>query len=263
MTGADPLPEVRPASRPDRLPEGVVRNTDIDWDRWPVTDYLAENYRQLHPADAAVIDHHSAYYRRLPPGSITASLELGAGPNLYPLMLAAAASRRIDAVDPSAANVRYLRRQLSHGPDPSWQPFYHRCRAGNPALPPTLPEALARVRVTHGDGRAVPAGSYGLASMSFVAEGVTEDAAEFAAFCRAFIQMVRPGGHLLAAFMENLGRYRLGDGPQWPALPVDGDTIRDVFAEHTDELAISRIDPDPTLPEYGYTGMILLTARGR
>jgi hypothetical protein len=97
--------------------------------------------------------------------------------------------------------------------------------------------------------------------MSFVAEGATEEPAEFAEFCRMFVHSVQPGGHLVAAFMENLGRYRIGEGPQWPAYQVDVDIVRAAFETHTDELQVDRIDPDPTLPDYGYTGMVLLSAR--
>ncbi|HSV64364.1 MAG TPA: hypothetical protein VLJ59_00460 [Mycobacteriales bacterium] len=236
------------------------RNADADWDRWPVEVYLAENYREVHACDAAVIAHHSAFYRRLAPGSVARSLEFGAGPNLYPLMLATAASRRIDAVDRSAANVAYLRRQRHH-PDESWQPFYARCRELNAGLPPTLLKALARVRVRRGDLRDVPAGGYQLASMHFVAESISDDLAEVAMFCRAFAGAVGPGGYLVAAFMENMARYTLGDGSQWPGCPVVGTEIHDILAPYTDELVIDRIDADPTLPAYGYTGMILLTAR--
>lgn len=245
----------------DVLPDRPVQNAEVDWDRWPVEDYLTENYRELHPSDAAIIDHHSAYYRRLPADGLARSLEFGAGPNLYPLLLAAACSREIHAVDPSASNVAYLRRQLTDGPDASWEPFYRRCREGNPGLPADLRQALSRVRADQGDGREVTPGGYDLASMHFVAEAATEDAAEFAAFCLAFIRAVRPGGHLVAAFMENLGRYRLGEGPQWPHRLIDADAVRSAFAPHTTELVVQRIDADPTLPDYGYTGMLLLTAR--
>src|SRR5690606_20041075 len=123
---------VRPArgGRPmsAELPDGVVGNADVDWDAWPVQTYLAENYRELHPADDAVLAHHSAYYRRLPADGIELSLEFGAGPNLYPLLLASGCSRRIHAVEPSAANLAYLRRQVRDGADPSWQAFHTRCR---------------------------------------------------------------------------------------------------------------------------------------
>jgi hypothetical protein len=237
-------------------------NSDADWDIWPVTHYLAENYGELHPLDDAVLEHHSAFYRTIAPGSIGRSLEFGAGPNLYALMLAAGASRRIDAVELSAANVAYLERQLHDGPDESWRPFYERCRQLNPSLPDSLRDALRRVKVVHGNALDVRPGSYELASMNFVAEGVTESMAEFSLFCGAFVRSVRPGGYLVAAFMENLGTgYGFPDGTTWPACPVDGDTIHDLLAPELDDLTISRIDPDSTIPDYGYTGVVLLTAR--
>ncbi|MFE0463086.1 class I SAM-dependent methyltransferase [Kitasatospora sp. NPDC058965] len=239
------------------------RNRDADWDRWPVQAYLAENYRELHPADAAVIRHHSAAYRALAAGSVDRSLEVGSGPNLYPLLLAGAASRRIDAVETSASGIAYLRDQLARGPDESWRAFYDLCRTLNPDLPPTPAEALAGVRVVHADLRDLPAGRYGLASMSFVAESVTEAFDEFADICRRFAASVRPGGLLLAAFMENMPSYRLGEGPEWPGCPVDRAAVREVFAPLTDGLRITRIDSDPTLPDYGDSGMLLLRAERR
>lgn len=238
-----------------------IRNDDVDWDSWPVEDYLAENYRALHPCDAAVIAHHAAYYRTLPAGSVARSVEFGAGPNLYPLLLASAVSRRIDAVEAGAANVAYLRRQLARGPDGSWRVFHALCRRLDPRIPAALPAALARVRVVHGDVRALPSGRYGLASMHFVAEGAGEDFAEFAAFCGHFARCVVPGGHLVAAFMENLPSYRIGADSRWPGCPVDPDGVRRVFAPLTEDLAVTRIDADPTLPDYGDSGMVLLTAR--
>ncbi|MEU9860001.1 class I SAM-dependent methyltransferase [Streptomyces sp. NPDC047971] len=242
-------------------PGGVRHNRDADWDAWPVADYLAENYRELHPVDIGVIRHHSAFYRRFAPGSLARSLEFGAGPNLYPLMLAAAASRQIDALEPSSANVDYLRDQLARGPDDSWDAFHALCRRLDPALPGTPAEALARVRIVPGDADDVLAGSYDLASMNFVAESVTEDFTEAAALCAAFVRSVRPGGHLVASFMERMPTYRIGTGPAWPACPMDADVLRSVFAPLTDSLRIDRVAKDRTLPEYGDTGVLLLTAR--
>ena len=121
-------------------------NTDVDWNRWPVSTYLAENYHEYHVSDDAVITHHSAFYRDLAPGSLTRTVEIGAGPNLYPLLLASGASQRIDAIDRSLAGLNYLHHQLTHGPDPIWDPYWRRCRALNPTLPDTMELALARVR---------------------------------------------------------------------------------------------------------------------
>ncbi|WP_329275660.1 class I SAM-dependent methyltransferase [Streptomyces sp. NBC_00691] len=238
----------------------VRHNRDADWDAWPVTDYLAENYRRLHPCDIGVIHHHAAVYRQIAPGSLARTLELGAGPNLYPLMLAGAASRRVDALEPGAANLRYLRRQLDRGPDASWRPFYALCRSLDAALPESAAEALRPVRVVPGTVDDVVPGAYDLASMNFVAESVTEDAGEFTRICDAFVQAVRPGGRLVAAFMERMPSYRIGAGPLWPACPVDEAALRAVFAPRTSVLRIARVDKDPTLPEYGDTGILLLSA---
>ncbi|MEU4080055.1 methyltransferase [Streptomyces venezuelae] len=256
--GTGPRPPATPPSRPPASP--VRRNRDADWNLWPVADYLAENYRRLHPCDIGVIRHHAAVYRRYAPGSLARTLELGAGPNLYPLMLAGAASRRIDALEPGAANVRYLRRQLDHGPDASWEPFYQLCRSLDPALPPDCAEALRPVHVVRGTAADLVPGRYDLASMNFVAESVTEDPGEFATLCEAFVRAVRPGGRLLAAFMAGMPSYRIGTGPVWPACPVDAADLRAVFAPRTTGLRIVRLAKDPTLPEYGDTGFLLLTA---
>lgn len=239
----------------------AVRNADVDWNEWPVSDYLSENYRQLYSCDRGVIAHHSEFYRQFAPGSIGRSLEFGAGPNVYPLMLAAAASVQIDAVEPSAASVEYLRGQLT-APDESWQAFYSECLRLNAQLPGTLIDALSKVRVIHGDAMsAIEPGTYDAASMNFVAESVTEDADEFAVFCRTFTRSVRPGGYLVAAFMENMPSYRIADGLQWPGYPVDVDRVRSAFESETDELTVTRIGRDATMTDYGDTGMVLLQAR--
>ncbi|MCT9075830.1 class I SAM-dependent methyltransferase [Streptomyces fulvoviolaceus] len=238
----------------------TTHNDDVDWDRWPIADYLAENYRELHRSDAAVIAHHSAFYRRFAPGDVARSVEFGAGPNLYPLILASAASRSVDAVEAGAGNVAYLERQLVCGPDASWLPFHALCRRLNPAVPATLAGALAQVNVVHADVRDLEPGGYDLASMHFVAEGATEDFAEFADFCRAFVRCVVPGGHLVAAFMENMPTYRIGPASRWPGCPVDPEVVTAVFAPLTRELAVTRIDADASLPDYGDSGMVLLTA---
>lgn len=250
-----------PARPPDIRRTTLRRNRDADWNAWPVADYLAENYRRMHPCDIGVIHHHSAFYRQLAPGGTARSLELGAGPNLYPLMLAAGTSRRIDAVEPGSAGRAYLGAQLEHGPEDSWQPFYTLCRTLNPTLPATLTEALARVRVVAGGAGDLTDGRYDTASMNFVAESVTEDFAEFTALCEAFVRAVRPGGRLVASFMERMPSYRIGSGPVWPACPVDEAALRTVFAPRTTALRISRLAKDRTLPEYGDTGVLLLTAQ--
>ncbi|MEV7081142.1 class I SAM-dependent methyltransferase [Streptomyces sp. NPDC093516] len=237
----------------------TTHNDDVDWDRWPVADYLAENYREVHASDAAVMAHHAAFYRALPAGGIARAVEFGAGPNLYPLMLASAACRRIDAVEAGASNVAYLQDQICHRIDASWLPFHALCRRLDPRVPATPAGALAPVDIVHADARALPPGRYELGSMHFVAESVTEDFAEFADFCRAFVRAVAPGGYLVAAFMENMPTYRIGPASRWPGCPVGPATISEVFTPLTRDLHLTHIDPDPALPDHGDSGMVLLT----
>ena len=79
-------------------------------------------------------------------------------------------ARMPDAADPQASamgyagagNIAYLRRQLRDGADPSWRPFYERCRELLPSLPATLDEALARVHVRPGDAGDLPVGVHHL-----------------------------------------------------------------------------------------------------
>jgi hypothetical protein len=194
-----------------------IRNRDVDWDAWPVQDCLTENYRQMHPADLAVIEHHSRFYREFEPDSFNQSVEFGAGPNL--------------------------------------------CRSRQPDLPDSLEQALRRVEVRRGDADSVEPDAYDLASMHFVAESVTEDQDEFRALCARFVRSARPGAPLVAAFMEKMGRYGLGDGSRWPGYPVDVDRVGDAFVGIATDVVLERIDADETLPDYGYSGMVLLTAR--
>lgn len=238
----------------------LLRNADVDWDQWPVDAYLAEIYRELHPSDDSVIQHHSAFYRSLAPGSARTSVELGGGPNLYPLMLAAAVSRHIEVVEPSAASLGYLAGQLRDGADPTWSVFYDRCRELQPALPPTLALALSGVSLRRGTAADLAVDHYDLGSMHFVAESATEDVEEFRDICHMWARSVRPGGHLIAAFMENMGRYQVGTGPQWPGCRVDERSVREVFGPVVAEVSTSRVDFDTTGPDYGYTGMVLMTA---
>lgn len=248
----------RPPTSASRRP-AARRNADVPWDAFDVERYVADNYAALHDADREIIQRLSAYYRRMPAGSAGRTLELGAGPNLYPLMLAAGVSRAIDVVEPSAANVAHLRRVLSGPPDAHWTPFWETCRAGNPDLPENLSRVLSKVRVLHGGADDLPVGWYGGASMFFVAESVTGDLQEFRAICARLACAVRPGGHVVAAFMAGMPSYELA-GQLLPSCPVDAWTVREALAPHLRNLRVGHIRPDPSLP-YDCDGMLLATGR--
>lgn len=248
-------------SRPGR--SGAVApllfNRDVAWNRFDTAGYLADNYATLHDFDRRIITALSPYYRSLGAGSLASSLDVGTGPNLYPLMLAGAASRRLEVLEYSTRNVAYLERVRRTGADPGWAPFWNLCRQLNPALPADLDRVLDRLTVHHGDAFDLPAHRHDLVSMFFMAESVTGDRDEFAELGRRFAAAATPGGHLVAAYMAGMPRYELG-GETLPSFSLDRDTLEAVMRPVTRQLRIRHLPPDPTLP-YEHDGVLLLTAR--
>lgn len=236
-----------------------THNRDVAWERFDTGGYVADNYATVHPLDRDIIAALSPHYAAIPAGSLASSLDVGTGPNLYPLMLVAAASRRLEAVDCSTPNLRYLQRVCEKGPGPGWQHFWALCREHNPALPDDVDDVLRRVEVRRGDAFALPSRRHDLVSMFFVAESVTGVAAEFEQLCRSFADAAVPGGHLVAAFMAGMPSYELG-GECLPSYPVDEGAIRAALRGHADDLRLRRLPADPTLP-YEHDGVLLLTAR--
>ena len=248
-------------------PDGLGRaapprpNADVAWDDFDTAGYVLDNYATLHDLDRRIIADLSPYYRSLLPGSLNSSLDIGTGPNIYPLMLAAAASRRLESLERSASNVAYLRRARREGADPCWTPFWQLCRQLDPALPADLDEVLRGLTTHQGDALAGPPGQYDLVSMFFVAESVTGGRDEFEQLSLRFVAAAAPGGHLVAAYMAGMPKYELG-GKTLPSFPLDRHTLEAVMGPVTRQLRIWELPPDPTLP-YQHDGVLLLTARAR
>ena len=238
---------------------GPVRNADVRWDDFDTSGYVADNYESLHDLDRQIITELSPHYAALPPAALATALDVGTGPNLYPLMLAAAASRRLESVEPSAANRAYLDRLCRRGPDACWLEFWRLCRELNPALPDDLGQVLRGVAVRRGDAFTLPRARYELVSMFFVAESVTGVRQEFEEICRRFAAAAAPGGHLVAAFMAGMPSYELG-GEVLPSYPIDEDALTGALRGLAEGLDVRRLPPDPTLP-YEHDGVLLLTAR--
>ena len=234
-------------------------NADVAWDGFDTRSYVADNYASLHEVDRRIITTLAPFYRSLPSGSVRTALDVGTGPNLYPLMLAGAASRQIHVIEHSAANVEHLRAVCAQGADPGWLPFWQLCRDLLPELPADLAQVLSRVRVSQGSAFALPARRYDLASMFFVAESVTGERDEFELLTQRFVRAAVPGGRLVAAFMAGMPQYELA-GEVLPSFPLDEAGLEHVVGPLTTDLTIERLPADPTIP-YEHDGVLLMTAR--
>ncbi len=238
----------------------LLRNGDVAWNDFDTEGYVTDNYATLHDFDRHIITALSPYYRSLAPRSLARSLDVGTGPNLYPVMLVAAASRRQEVFERGARNVAYLRRACREGADPAWAPFWRLCRQLNPALPTELDDVLRGLAVHQGDAFHLPPGRYGLVSMFFMAESVTGNRDEFEQLCHRFALAAAPGGHLVAAFMAGMPEYELGV-QTLPSFGLDRHTLEAVMQPVTRQLRVRQLPADPTLP-YRHDGVLLLTARG-
>ncbi len=239
----------------------VRHNRDVAWDSFDTGSYVADNYATLHDFDRRIISELSDYYRALPCGGLERSVDVGTGPNLYPLMLVAAASQHLEVLERSAANAAYLRRACLQGAGVNWTAFWQLCRQLNPALPADLDHVLRHVTVRSGDALELPVKRYDLVSMFFMAESVTGDRGEFEQFCHSFTRAAVPGGHLVAAFMAGMPEYELG-GQVLPSYALDKSTLEAVMDPVAQDLRVWQLPADPTLP-YRHEGVLLLTARAR
>ena len=237
----------------------ALRNREVAWHAFDTAGYVADNYRWMHDFDRRILRALSPYYAALPPGSLASSLDVGTGPNLYPLMLVSAASRRLEVLEHSAANVAYLERARREGAPAEWAAFWRLCRELDPALPRDFDAVLRGVRLHQGDAFDLQPASHELVSMFFMAESVTGDRAEFEELCTRFATAATPGGHLVAAFMAGMPCYRMGT-EVLPSFPLDQPTLEAVMRPLTRDLRVEQLPPDPALP-YQHDGVLLLTAR--
>lgn len=240
----------------------------VPWQSFDPQRYLDANYRTVLDADRDICHHLAHLY-----GGLAASgrrhlrvLDVGTGPNLYPLIAALPVAASIDCGDFSQANNAYLATQLRQ-PSAHWSQFAEVLADVNP-LYRGLPwqDLLARkVRPRLVDIYNLPPRSYDVVSSFFVAESITSTrgtfgAAQdgsFAAAVASLVAATAPGGVLALAFMAGSTGYATAGHP-FPATPVDVDDVRAAL------LAAGCPDPQvvavDALVRDGHAGMFFATA---
>jgi hypothetical protein len=230
----------------------------IDWEQFNPKKYVEANYASIHDEDKNILDLLVNFYQEIP--TISKALEIGVGPNLYPLMVMAPYVDAIDCVEYSQRNIDYLKKQLNN-PDENWIMFHEYLIAKIAIYNFPLKQKLSSLITIHrGSIYDLPQNKYGLASMHFVAESITDKALEFNQACQKFIKSVEKGGYLVACFMENSESYDI-NGVTFPSYPVTSQILEDVFSSSTNTLEIKHIKMAEVPLRPGYTGMLFLTAR--
>ena len=72
-------------------------NADYNWEDFDCAAYVGNNYETLLDPDKAILGRLMDFYQDLPPGGSV--LEIGAGPNLYPILAASKAAGEIHVTD--------------------------------------------------------------------------------------------------------------------------------------------------------------------
>ncbi|WP_157220560.1 class I SAM-dependent methyltransferase [Flavisphingomonas formosensis] len=239
-------------------------NSGYDWDAFDSEAYLDHYYREPHPDDVDLARRTAAAIAAAPPaGAALDIIDVGTGPNLFPWLCALPRARSLTAWEYSRQNVDWLREELA-GDElrPLWRYYWDVVSPGH--VPDENPVAAiaAIARVEQASIFDLPKAQWDLATMFFCAESITRSEAEFASACRALAEAVRPGGTLVAAFLDQSRGYVVADRP-FPALPVDADAIRAAFHPYVGDISVEPIGGSEAETHSGYTGSLFMVARTR
>lgn len=241
-------------------------NTAFDWSQFDPEAYFSHYYADPHPDDErAVRLTCEAFARAHAPGASLDVVDVGTGPNLFPLLSALPRAASLTAWEYSAANTDWLRRELAR-PElrPAFARFWSVARETYPdgnALPlDPLTELRRRTSVCNGSIFDLPERRWDAATMFFCAESITRDRNEFEAACKRFAGSVRPGGALIAAFLAGSQGYDVAKR-RFPAVAIDEGDIREVFGELSTDMRLQLVGFVEEEVRSGYSGMLFLSAR--
>lgn len=230
----------------------------IMWDSFAIDVYVANNYRSPIDFDQAIVHALEQAYQTesVRQGGALRVVDVGGGPNLYPLLAAAPFAERIDYVEYSQANCDYIQAHLGEAFDhETWGQWAE--LASETMEPEQVIAAMQRsVQVHQGDLYTLPqytrtlqrrwqaaegeppeqiGGADELAdvvSMHFVAESITDQPAMFREGVQSAVESTRPGGAMMMSFVvgNNVNEARYGDHFH-PVMGVEPEQIRQLLAE--------------------------------
>jgi hypothetical protein len=214
--------------------EPGMRNEAAPWSDFDPDRYSKDNYASIYPEDAEIIRFASSFLIEAFDGrpKVRRAVDVGAGPNLYPALLMLPWTEHITFTEYAPLNVDWLKANLVDGPDEwSWQPFWH--LMANQHGYADVDRPRQRLATNHEVRKASVFGlekqAWQLGTMFFVADGLSEDEAEFEAAVRSFLAALAPGAPFVMAFMEGSPGYDVG-GIGFPAVNVSHQSLVELLA---------------------------------
>lgn len=243
-------------------------NEEFGWSNFDPQSYVDHYYADPHPDDDEVVRRTCAALIAGAAGRTDLEvLDVGTGPNLFPLLSALPVARAITAWEYAASNIGWLKQEVTR-PElrEPWLHFWDVARAAhNIASPdpgPPMAGLRAKLDAVQGSIFDLPAARWDAATMFFCAESITARQDEFETACARFAGAVRPGGMLAAAFLAGSRGYTVGE-EDYPAVSVGPKELEAAFAGVASEIKVERIGDREEEIRSGYSGMLFLTARAR
>lgn len=239
-------------------------NADYKWSEFDTEAYFTHYYRELHEDDIHVIRGTvEALKNAAPAGDALETVDVGTGPNLFPLLAAMPRAKRVTSWEYAPTNVEWLRREIANDKmrqqlgefwtviRDAWGPAYN--------LPENPYAALrAKVDLQQGSIFDLPKARWDAGTMFFCADSITEKHEEFAHACACFARSVKPGGTLACAFLLRSGGYVVADR-DFPVITLTTPAIRAVFEPLVTEMRTQEIGVVEEEIRSGYSGMLFLT----
>jgi hypothetical protein len=265
----------------------TLQNADVAWNVFSSHDYWSQNYSELQPEDQEIIRRVSRFFisafaDRRP---ATRAIDVGSGTNLYPALLMLPWTEQILLTDYSKSNIAWLHDQLADDTSPwTWRPFWREMQDAAGYNEVDKPRKLLReacvsvpryagieescVSVPRYAGIEecsvfdLPKAQWGLGTMFFVAESITEEPDEFRTAVASFVGALQPRAPFAAAFMAGSDGYDVAD-TTFPALPITRTDVR----QHLTDLGATKLSVDLLKTKHrvrdGYAGMIVATGFAR
>lgn len=261
------------ATRPDQLPHadeasetarsdrnGTPLNSDVNWDTFDPDSYRDHNYLTLRDDDYQIMVGIRDFFASTGL-SEAKGVDVGAGANLYPALAMLPFCRKLELLEFSAPNVSWLRKQTSHF-DHHWDAFWAVYQENPVYAQVTDPrERLATTASVHQSNIfQLPARSWDLGTMFFVACSLSTDLQEFHQAVHRFVESLTPGAPFATAFMEGSEGYPVGDA-LFPAVGISAEEVRQSLAPVAYDTVITRITSGDDPLRDGYSGMILAVGR--
>jgi hypothetical protein len=252
---------------PDKPAREPSRNADYRWAEFDSEAYFQHYYGEPHPDDDRLIRLAVAAMKSAQPlGGDLDVVDVGTGPNLFPLFCTLPRARSLTAWEYGASNITWLEGELARRDMRSqWRHFWQVARdAYMPEFRlPEDPMRLLREKctITRGSVFDLPFQKWDVATMFFCAESITESRSEFEAACASYAHCVKPGGLLAAAFLARSTGYAVNDS-RYPALSLSVESTVDAFAPYADGLKAEAVIGERQVRS-GYSGFIFLTGTAR